>query len=144
MHSSALASVPRALTALIYQKCSLPSARQFVHSYFLSREVDLRGMIKFFDPKKALLEMVLKLRRERPKSRYVPSTTGSLSLTVPNRLLKETGRFSNSPVFVVGIFSGADQLGEGFGSSLKMAEFRVSILTHSCFPQPNSHTPVIT
>jgi len=110
MHSNALASVPRALTALIYQKCSLPSARQFVHSYFLSREVDLRGMIKFFDPKKALLEMVLKLRRERPKS----------------RLLKETGRFSNSPVFVVGIFSGADQLGEGFGSSLKMAEFRAA------------------
>ena len=42
-----------------------------------------------------------------------------------DRLLKETGRFSNSPVFVVGIFSGADKLGEGFGSSLKMAEFRV-------------------
>ena len=41
------------------------------------------------------------------------------------RLLKETGRFSNSPVFVVGIFSGADQLGEGFGASLRMAEFRV-------------------
>lgn len=42
------------------------------------------------------------------------------------RLLKETGRFSNSPVFVVGIYSGADQLGEGFGSSLKMAEFRAA------------------
>jgi len=42
-----------------------------------------------------------------------------------SRLLKETGRFSNSPVFVVGIFSGADQLGEGFGASLRMAEFRV-------------------
>lgn len=43
------------------------------------------------------------------------------------RLLKETGRLSNSPIFVVGIFSGADKLGEGFGSSLKMAEFRVSL-----------------
>ena len=43
------------------------------------------------------------------------------------RLLKETGRLSISPVFVVGIYSGADQLGEGFGSSLKMAEFRVSL-----------------
>ena len=40
--------------------------------------------------------------------------------------MKETGRFSNSPIFVVGIYSGADKLGEGFGSSLKMAEFRVS------------------
>ncbi|TFK71664.1 ribonuclease III [Pluteus cervinus] len=110
LHSDALASVPRALTALIYQKRSLLSARQFVHSYFMSRDVDLRNMIKFKDPKKALLELVDRFQRERPKS----------------RLLKETGRFSNSPVFVVGIFSGADQLGEGFGSSLKMAEFRAA------------------
>jgi large subunit ribosomal protein L44 len=28
----------------------------------------------------------------------------------------------------VGIFSGQDKLGEGFGSSLKMAEYRVSVL----------------
>lgn len=42
------------------------------------------------------------------------------------RLLKETGRFSNSPIFVVGIYSGADQLGEGFGSSLRMAEYRAA------------------
>ncbi|KAJ3968406.1 ribonuclease III domain-containing protein [Lentinula raphanica] len=110
LHSDALASIPRALTALVYQRRSLPSARQFVHSYFLSREIDLRGMIKFLDPKKALLEMVKKFQRELPKS----------------RLLKETGRFSNSPVFVVGIFSGEDQLGEGFGSSLKMAEYRAA------------------
>ncbi|ESK94894.1 60s ribosomal protein l3 [Moniliophthora roreri MCA 2997] len=110
LHSDALGSIPRALTALVYQKRSLPSARQFVHSYFLSREVDIRGMLKFLDPKKALLEMVEKYGRERPKS----------------RLLKETGRYSNSPVFVVGIYSGEEQLGEGFGSSLKMAEYRAA------------------
>lgn len=40
-------------------------------------------------------------------------------------MLKETGRFSAAPVFVVGIYSGQDKLGEGFGSSLSMAEFRV-------------------
>ncbi|KAF8216347.1 ribonuclease III domain-containing protein [Mycena galopus ATCC 62051] len=108
--SDALASIPRALTALIYQHRSLPSARQFVHSYFLSREVDIRSMIKFVDPKKALKEMVAKFGREPPKS----------------RLLKETGRFSNSPVFVVGIYSGEDKLGEGFGASLKMAEYRAA------------------
>ncbi|KAF5388622.1 hypothetical protein D9757_004780 [Collybiopsis confluens] len=110
LHSDALASIPRALTALVYQQRSLPSARQFVHTYFLRREIDLRGMIKFLDPKKALLEMINKFQREPPKS----------------RLLKETGRYSNSPVFVVGIFSGEDQLGEGFGSSLKMAEYRAA------------------
>jgi len=67
-------------------------------------------MLKFVEPKRALLEMVKKYDREPPKS----------------RLLKETGRYSNSPVFVVGIFSGQDQIGEGFGSSLKMAEFRAA------------------
>ena len=34
---------------------------------------------------------------------------------------------SNSPMFVVGIYSGADKLGEGFGTSLQMAEFRVCL-----------------
>ncbi|TFK32790.1 ribonuclease III domain-containing protein [Crucibulum laeve] len=110
LHSDAMASIPRSIAALIYQRRSLLSARQFVHSYFLSRQVDLRAMLKFSNPKKALLEMVDKFGRERPKS----------------RLLKETGRFTNSPVFVVGIYSGADQLGEGFGSSLRMAEYRAA------------------
>jgi hypothetical protein len=32
-------------------------------------------------------------------------------------------------VFVVGTYPGPDQLGEGFGSSLSMAEFRVRIPT---------------
>ncbi|KAI0923816.1 hypothetical protein AcW1_006675 [Taiwanofungus camphoratus] len=110
LHPDALSSVPRALTALVYQHRSLFSARKFVHKFFLSREIDLRNMIKFRDPKLALLETVTKFGRERPVS----------------RLLKETGRFSNSPIFVVGIYSGTDKLGEGFGSSLKMAEYRAA------------------
>ncbi|KAI1796636.1 60S ribosomal protein L3 [Ganoderma leucocontextum] len=110
LHSDALASVPRALTALVYQHRSLCSARRFAEKFFFSRVVDLRGMMKFRDPKQTLLATVAKFGRERPVS----------------RLLKETGRFSNSPVFVVGIFSGADKLGEGFGSSLKMAEYRAA------------------
>ncbi|EKM81880.1 hypothetical protein AGABI1DRAFT_112106, partial [Agaricus bisporus var. burnettii JB137-S8] len=110
MHPDALASVPRSIAALIYKNRSLSFARKFVHAYFLSRRMDLQNLIKFIDPKKTLLEMVLKFGREKPVS----------------RLLKETGRFSNSPVYVVGIFSGSDQLGEGQGSSLKMAEFRAA------------------
>ncbi|KAA1468840.1 ribonuclease III [Dentipellis sp. KUC8613] len=110
MHTDALSSIPRALTALVYQHRSLPTARTFAQSFFLSREVNLRSMLKFRDPKMNLVETVHKFGRERPVS----------------RLLKETGRFSNSPVFVVGIFSGADKLGEGFGSSLKMAEYRAA------------------
>ncbi|KAI0051036.1 60S ribosomal protein L3 [Auriscalpium vulgare] len=110
LHSDALSSIPRALTALVYQHRSLPVARTFAQNFFLSREVDLRPMLKFRDPKLNLTETVAKFGRERPVS----------------RLLNETGRFSNSPVFVVGVYSGADKLGEGFGSSLKMAEYRAA------------------
>ncbi|KAI0091705.1 60S ribosomal protein L3 [Irpex rosettiformis] len=110
LHSDVLSSVPRALTALVYQHSSLHAARRFAQKFFLSRDVDLRSMIKFRDPKLALKITVEKFGRERPVS----------------RLLKETGRLSISPVFVVGIYSGADQLGEGFGSSLRMAEYRAA------------------
>lgn len=71
LHSDAIASIPRSLTALIYQERSLPAARDFVHTHFLSRQVDLRKMLKFFNPKKSLLEMVQKYEREPPKSRYL-------------------------------------------------------------------------
>ncbi|KAI0034438.1 ribonuclease III domain-containing protein, partial [Vararia minispora EC-137] len=110
LHQDALASIPRALTALVYTYDSLPAARAFVHAFFLSRDLDLRPLLKFRDPKLSLIETVAKLGRERPVS----------------RLLSETGRASNSPMFVVGVYSGADKLGEGFGSSLKMAEYRAA------------------
>lgn len=109
-YADALASVPRALTALIYHHRSLAVARKFAHTFFLSRMVDLRSFIKFRDPKLALSFTVEQFGRERPIS----------------RLLRESGRASNSPVYVVGIFSGVDKLGEGFGSSLKMAEYRAA------------------
>ena len=108
--NDALASVPRSLTALVYSKRSIAVARKFAHAYFLSRSLDLRPLLKFRDPKTSLARTVSKFDRPRPVS----------------RLLKETGRLSNSPMFVVGIYSGADKLGEGFGSSLKMAEYRAA------------------
>ena len=45
------------------------------------------------------------------------------------RLISETGRHSISPVFVVGAYASSDststqKLGEGLGSSIKMAEYR--------------------
>jgi large subunit ribosomal protein L44 len=69
MHSEALSSIPRALTALVYNHYGLPTARKFVHSFFMSRQVDLRPMLKFTDPKKALQDTVYKYGRPRPVSR---------------------------------------------------------------------------
>ncbi|KAG8982648.1 hypothetical protein FRB90_006655, partial [Tulasnella sp. 427] len=106
----AYASAVRSIVALTYQHLSIGHARDLVHKYFLSREVDLRPLIKFRNPTQALQETVKTFGREKPVS----------------RLLKETGRYSISPMYVVGVYSGADKLGEGFGSSLRMAEFRAS------------------
>merc|ERR1711977_658736 len=69
---------------------------------------------------------------------YSESTSGDLD-TIPvqgagegfeypvARILSETGRRSRSPVFVVGIYSGNDQLGEGAGASLPEARLRASV-----------------
>jgi dsRNA-specific ribonuclease len=71
LHPDAMASVPRALTGLVYHYRSLPVARKFVHTFFLSREADLRSFIKFRDPKLALSFTVAQFGRERPISRWV-------------------------------------------------------------------------
>lgn len=64
-----MASVPRALVALVYQHHSLLAARRFAQRFFFSRELDLRNMIKFRDPKVALVKTVAKFGREKPVSR---------------------------------------------------------------------------
>lgn len=69
LHADAMASIPRSLAALIYQERSLLEARKFVHVYFLSRQVDLKSMLKFRNPKTTLIELTKKFGRELPKSR---------------------------------------------------------------------------
>jgi large subunit ribosomal protein L44 len=81
-----------------------------VRSQFLSRQGDIVSLLKFNNPKLVLHSTIRKYGRE----------------PVVSRLLKETGRASLSPIFIVGVFSGSQKLGEGFGSSLKMADFRAS------------------
>ncbi|RUS15651.1 ribonuclease III domain-containing protein [Endogone sp. FLAS-F59071] len=85
-------------------------ARSFVHSHILSREIDVKELIKFDNPKRYLTWLMRRQGKEEPLS----------------RLLKETGRTSSAPVFLVGVFSGEEKLGEGYGSSLKMAEYRAA------------------
>ncbi|KAL4063087.1 hypothetical protein V8B97DRAFT_1956564 [Scleroderma yunnanense] len=58
LHSNALASIPRSLTTLVYQERSLASARKFVNVFFLSRQIDLRVILKFRDPRRVLIETV--------------------------------------------------------------------------------------
>ena len=41
--------------------------------------------------------------------------------------MAESGRYSRSPVFVAGVYSGREKLGEGQGTSLKEAKTRATI-----------------
>ena len=43
------------------------------------------------------------------------------------KIISETGRRSRHPVFLVGIYSGADKLGEGAGASLAEARTRAAV-----------------
>lgn len=78
--------MPRALTALVYQYRSLRSARRFAEKFFFSRDVDLRGMMKFRDPKQTLLVTVAKFGRERPVSRCVSTLSCFRALSLVCRL----------------------------------------------------------
>ena len=103
-----------AVIGLLYENHSARAARSFVHDFIISQlaSKDLGELIDLQQPR-FILQAVLKSKgRRRPVS----------------RLIKESGRATHFPSFVVGVYSGAELLGEGCGTSLKRAE-REAMLT---------------
>ncbi|KAJ1979648.1 54S ribosomal protein L3 mitochondrial [Dimargaris cristalligena] len=101
----------KAVTAIVgalYENEGAAAAKRFIHAFLLSRSFDVTTAMKFEKPRTMLTMLARKKEMEYPVA----------------RLLKETGRLTNSPVFIVGMFSDFKKIGEGFGSSLKMAEHR--------------------
>jgi len=98
----------QALIGAIYHDQGAKAARDFINKFVISSEVDIAPLLPLDDPKRKLKGLLKILKKEEPIA----------------RLMKETGRLSNRPIFVVGVFSGVVKLGESYGSSLKMAEFR--------------------
>ncbi|ODQ55631.1 hypothetical protein SAICODRAFT_4869 [Saitoella complicata NRRL Y-17804] len=86
------------------------AARAFIEAHVLSRKLDVLQLFAFTEPNRELSHLCKREGMEAPVS----------------RLVAETGRKSRSPVFVVGVYSGADKLGEGQASSMKEAEFRAA------------------
>lgn len=99
-----------ALIGALYQEKGPTYARKFIRAHFLTRSVDLSAHLALQNPKLLLQLIARRLGKPRPVA----------------RLLKETGRLSTAPVFVVGVYSGVDRIGEGYGSSLNMAETRAA------------------
>jgi large subunit ribosomal protein L44 len=125
LYEDALASVARALVGVVHETHGFAAARQFCRAHFLGRLVPPTTSTSL--PNSAASSDILPLLKFSNPSRVL-----SLSLTqhglppLRHSLLKESGRLTAHPTFVTGAFSGEVKLGEGFGSSIRMSEWRAS------------------
>lgn len=102
---NAHANFVRALVGTIYVHCGRDAAKNFIKSHFLTRRLDLENLFEFKLPTRELAKLCAREDFEPPVA----------------RLESETGRMSRTPVYVVGIYSGRDKLGEGVASDLDSA-----------------------
>lgn len=107
----AFSSFVKAVVGAVYLHSGREAAKDFVRQHILSRYLDLSSLFQFKSPLRELSKLCLRENFEYPVA----------------RMLSETGRHSRTPVFVVGIFSGKDKLGEGSGPNLSEARLRASV-----------------
>ncbi|KAK3985969.1 ribonuclease III domain-containing protein [Cladorrhinum sp. PSN332] len=101
----------RAVVGAIYTHCGREAVKAFVAAHILSRKLALEKLFFFSDPTRELATLCAREDFEKPIA----------------RLLSETGRLSRTPVFVVGIFSGKDKLGEASAPSLDHARHKAAM-----------------
>ncbi|PGH11111.1 hypothetical protein AJ79_05056 [Helicocarpus griseus UAMH5409] len=106
----ASANFVRAVMGAVYLHAGRPAAKQFHKQHISSRHLDMASLFSFRQPTRDLSKLCRREGFEPPVA----------------KILSETGRLSNHPVFNVGIFSGPDQIGEGAGGSLSEARFRAA------------------
>lgn len=107
----ASATFVRAVMGAIYLHAGRPAAKRFFEQHFLSRHLNISDLFNFSQPARDLARLCARENFEPPVAKIV----------------SETGRKSRHPVFVVGIFSGQDKLGEGAGASLLEARERAAL-----------------
>ncbi len=100
----------RAVMGAVYLHGGRTAAKSFFASHFLTRRLDMSLLFDFQWATRDLSRLCAREGFESPIA----------------RLLSETGRLSRHPVFVVGVFSGRDKLGEGAGASIEEARVRAS------------------
>lgn len=103
-------SFVRALVGSLHLHLGAPLVKRFFKNYIISRHLDISAMFDFRTPTRDLSRLCAREGFEAPVA----------------RLISETGRLSRHPVFVVGVYSGKDKLGEGAGSSLDEARVRAA------------------
>ncbi|KAI1006070.1 hypothetical protein K3495_g2144 [Podosphaera aphanis] len=105
---SAYAGFVRALVGALYLHAGQKIAKTFVKQQILSRHLDMSTLFQFKNPIRELTRLCNREEFELPIA----------------RIISESGRWSRAPVFVVGIYSGKDLLGQGSGPSLPEARIR--------------------
>ena len=108
---TAYSNFVKAVVGALYLHAGREAAKTFVKQHILSRHLEISTLFQFKEPVRELARLCAREGFEYPVA----------------RILSETGRRSRSPVFVVGIYSGNDQLGEGAGASLPEARLRASV-----------------
>ena len=111
VRNNAHAGFVRAVVGAIYTHCGREMAKSFVKAHVLSRGLEVDRMFSFKSPLQELSRLCAREGFDRPVA----------------RLESETGRLSRTPVFVVGIYSGKDKLGEGVGANLDFARWKAAI-----------------
>jgi dsRNA-specific ribonuclease len=107
---AASTSFVRALVGALHLHAGASASKAFHAEHILSRHLQLHQLFNFTHPTRDLSRLCLREGFEAPVA----------------RLISETGRHSRSPVFVVGVYSGEDKLGEGAGSSLNEGRVRAA------------------
>ncbi|KAL9103774.1 MAG: hypothetical protein Q9163_001233 [Psora crenata] len=108
---AASATFIRALIGALCLHTGLRQTKAFYTAHLLSRHLDISALFSFRQPTRDLSKLCAREGFESPIA----------------RILSETGRKSRHPVFIVGIFSGREKLGEGSGGSLDEARIRAAI-----------------
>ncbi|KAK3671626.1 54S ribosomal protein L3 mitochondrial [Recurvomyces mirabilis] len=106
----ASASFVRAVAGALYLHAGASATKSFHSDHILSRHLQLDKMFKFTHPTRDLSRLCAREKFEPPVA----------------RLISETGRLSRTPVFVVGVYSGENLLGEAAGASLNEARVRAA------------------
>ncbi|CAK7568313.1 MAG: 54S ribosomal protein L3 mitochondrial [Sporothrix epigloea] len=105
------ANAVRAISGAIFAHGGREAVKSFVRAHVLSRQLDLERLFRFKLPTRELSYLCARENFEPPVA----------------RLEAETGRRSLTPVFVVGIYSGPDKLGEGAAATLDHARAKAAM-----------------
>ncbi|KAL4809344.1 ribonuclease III domain-containing protein [Aspergillus unguis] len=107
----ASASFVRSIMGAIYLHAGRAAAKRFFEQHIVSRHLDVSSLFNFSEATRDLARLCARENYEAPIA----------------KIISETGRRSRHPVFIVGIFSGQDKLGEGAGASLVEARTRAAV-----------------